>query len=81
MMNADLALKNDAESRKNGQSAEIATRNNDAAFHFIAFMPVGGHIWKLDGLERQPLCIGLCGYQHELLLTNSGSFRRHRRRV
>ncbi|KAF2871039.1 ubiquitin carboxyl-terminal hydrolase [Massariosphaeria phaeospora] len=26
----------------------------DAAHHFIAFVPVGGDVWKLDGMDAQP---------------------------
>lgn len=29
-----------------------------AGFHFIAFMPIGDHVWKLDGLDSQPTDLG-----------------------
>ena len=29
------------------------------AFHYIAYVPVGGQVWELDGLETQPRCIGM----------------------
>ncbi len=32
--------------------------DDDAAFHFIAFVPIDGEVWKLDGLDRQPERIG-----------------------
>ncbi|KAL1619547.1 hypothetical protein SLS56_010041 [Neofusicoccum ribis] len=55
MMNIDLNMKNDATSKsKASKSASKKSKNNDAAFHFIAFMPIAGEVWKLDGLDRQP---------------------------
>jgi ubiquitin carboxyl-terminal hydrolase L5 len=30
----------------------------DNAHHYIAFVPVGNEVWKLDGLDRQPTCVG-----------------------
>lgn len=35
------------------KKAEIET-----AFHYIAYVPVDGQVWELDGLETQPLCVG-----------------------
>ncbi|RMZ70318.1 ubiquitin carboxyl-terminal hydrolase [Pyrenophora seminiperda CCB06] len=28
------------------------------AHHYIAFVPVGNQVWKLDGLDMQPTCVG-----------------------
>lgn len=28
------------------------------SFHYIAFVPVDGEVWELDGLESMPLCLG-----------------------
>ncbi|KAL8928409.1 MAG: hypothetical protein Q9172_000895 [Xanthocarpia lactea] len=56
MLNADLQLKNDASSRKKSKAKE--SDEDDAGFHFIAFVPVQGRVWKLDGLERQPENLG-----------------------
>ncbi|KAL8683070.1 MAG: hypothetical protein Q9186_000980, partial [Xanthomendoza sp. 1 TL-2023] len=56
MLNADLQLKNDASSRK--KSKAKTSDEDDAGFHFIAFVPVQGRVWKLDGLERQPQNLG-----------------------
>lgn len=33
--------------------------DDEAAFHFIAFVPIDGEVWKLDGLNRQPERIGM----------------------
>ncbi|RYP92554.1 hypothetical protein DL770_001312 [Monosporascus sp. CRB-9-2] len=43
-------LKKPATSRK---KSEIET-----PFHYIAYVPVNGQVWELDGFETQPLCIG-----------------------
>ncbi|KAL8760590.1 MAG: hypothetical protein Q9184_003232 [Pyrenodesmia sp. 2 TL-2023] len=56
MLNADLQLKNDAWSQK--KSRATGSGEDDAGFHFIAFVPVQGKVWKLDGLERQPQELG-----------------------
>ncbi|KAL8738922.1 MAG: hypothetical protein Q9181_000374 [Wetmoreana brouardii] len=56
MLNADLQLKNDALARK--RSKAKASDEDEAGFHFIAFVPVQGKVWKLDGLERQPQNLG-----------------------
>ena len=58
MLNADLQMKNDvADSKKRKRKAQDDEAS--AAFHFIAFVPVDGKIWKLDGLERQPHKVGM----------------------
>jgi ubiquitin carboxyl-terminal hydrolase L5 len=30
----------------------------DNAHHFIAFVPIDGHVWKLDGMDYQPADVG-----------------------
>ncbi|KAI4202571.1 MAG: hypothetical protein LQ350_002514 [Teloschistes chrysophthalmus] len=56
MLNADLQLKNDALPRRKAKTK--GTDDEDAGFHFIAFVPIQGNVWKLDGLERQPQKLG-----------------------
>ncbi|GAW17848.1 hypothetical protein ANO14919_073150 [Xylariales sp. No.14919] len=34
--------------------------HRSASYHYIAFVPVDGQVWELDGLERMPLCLGPC---------------------
>ena len=69
MLNADLGLQNDFEkwekSKKNPKRKK-ATDNNrkkkkdeeEPGFHFIAYVPINGSVWKLDGLQRHPVNLG-----------------------
>lgn len=62
MFNADLQLKNDTRSKKQSQSSKKNkhdAQDDDGSFHFIAFVPVEGTVWKFDGLERQPQALGM----------------------
>ncbi|KAK8136432.1 hypothetical protein PG984_004372 [Apiospora sp. TS-2023a] len=34
-------------------------RDLDIANHYIAYVPVAGRVWELDGLEAKPLCHGI----------------------
>lgn len=57
MLDADLQLKNDATPKKRRrQRAQV--EDDEAAFHFIAFVPVDSKLWKLDGLQPQPQDLG-----------------------
>jgi ubiquitin carboxyl-terminal hydrolase L5 len=58
ILNSDLQLKAEATSRKKGSKGQDDDESN-TAFHFIAFMPVMGQLWKFDGLERQPRTLGM----------------------
>lgn len=61
MLNSDLQLKNEAASRRSRQTKHGRDDyETDAGFHFIAFVPAMGKVWKFDGLERQPQAIGDC---------------------
>lgn len=53
MLNADLHLRNETTKAKGGAN-NVKEDESAAGFHFIAFVPIDDHIWKLDGLERQP---------------------------
>ena len=62
MLNGDLLLKNEATSRGKSKKRKSEEDENESGFHFIAFVPIEDQLWKLDGLERQPVCLGnLCG--------------------
>lgn len=58
ILNSDLQLRWEATSRKRSKDREA--NDSDATFHFIAFMPAMGQLWKFDGLERQPQALGEC---------------------
>ena len=57
MLNSDLLLQNEATAKKSRKKT-VSGDESEAGFHFIAFMPIENQIWKLDGLERQPMCLG-----------------------
>ena len=61
MLAGDLQLKNDAGSAKKRKSKNTQSDlgESDAGFHFVAFIPIRDRLWKLDGLERQPLNLGI----------------------
>ena len=58
MLNGDLLLKNEATSKGKGKKRKSEEDESESGFHFIAFVPIGSQLWKLDGLERQPVCLG-----------------------
>ncbi|KAI6894634.1 hypothetical protein KC334_g12037 [Hortaea werneckii] len=41
-----------------GNATDEATSTEKEGFHFIAYMPIQGHVWKLDGLDRHPQDLG-----------------------
>lgn len=65
ILNSDLQLRGEATSKKRSKSQDA--NDFESGFHFIAFMPAMGQVWKFDGLERQPQALGefLC---HGLLV-------------
>ncbi|KAL4919124.1 ubiquitin carboxyl-terminal hydrolase [Aspergillus aurantiobrunneus] len=62
ILNSDLHLKYEAASKHNRSNKrsreEHGVHGVDAGFHFIAFVPALGKVWKFDGLERQPQALG-----------------------
>ncbi|KAI9670113.1 MAG: hypothetical protein M1829_004841 [Trizodia sp. TS-e1964] len=58
MLNSDLLLKVNS-SKFRGKSSKLsATDEDEAVYHFVAFVPIGNEVWKLDGLNRQPENLG-----------------------
>ncbi|KAG7417208.1 Ubiquitin carboxyl-terminal hydrolase ubh-4 [Fusarium oxysporum f. sp. rapae] len=66
-LNADLYLENEASDAKTSTSkrrpaAKKGKRapprkkksNTEYGFHFIAYVPAGGYVWELDGLQYKP---------------------------
>ena len=39
-------------------AAAAVEEDEEAGFHFIAYMPIRDHVWKLDGLDRYPQDLG-----------------------
>jgi ubiquitin carboxyl-terminal hydrolase L5 len=37
--------------------------NDESAFHYVVYVPIDGHIWRLDGMSTQPQDLG--PYLHE----------------
>lgn len=65
LLNADLVLAHEAKEAKKKKARPAKRRktkpSTDAAFHFIAYTPVGDEVYQLDGLEKAPACIGKIG--------------------
>lgn len=57
ILNSDLFLKDECHSKTKGKKRKAQADDYETGFHFIAFMPIEGNLWKLDGLERQPICL------------------------
>jgi ubiquitin carboxyl-terminal hydrolase L5 len=70
VLNADMALQNDYEKWVKANKApkkKVAKKTpkkkkkkdeDEAGYHFIAYVPVNGSVWRLDGLQRQPVNLG-----------------------
>ena len=58
MLNSDLHMKNEVSAQKKSKKTKPGVDDDDAGFHFIAYVPVDNNVWKLDGLERQPQKLG-----------------------
>ncbi|KIX01136.1 uncharacterized protein Z518_10202 [Rhinocladiella mackenziei CBS 650.93] len=71
-MNVDLRLKQDVAAAEKKKKAAMAKRprkklkeeeeeecgDGDNGFHFVAYVPAGGFIWRMDGMERLPRKLG-----------------------
>jgi len=70
ILNADLALLNEVEAwnrtkNRPKRKSVIKSKPNpkkkveeDSGFHYVAYVPIAGAVWKLDGLQRTPVKIG-----------------------
>ncbi|EPE34557.1 Cysteine proteinase [Glarea lozoyensis ATCC 20868] len=48
-------------SRKNVPRKKKKRVQEEAAYHFIAYVPINGVVWRFDGLQHQPLSLGPAG--------------------
>lgn len=39
-------------------ASEDESPESDSGFHFTAYLPFQDHLWRLDGLRRDPECLG-----------------------
>ena len=73
ILTVDSRLKEDAQNatkKKNAQAArkgkkwrrrkksKVVDEDEESGFHFIAYVPAYGRIWKMDGMERRPQSLG-----------------------
>ncbi|KAB8532593.1 hypothetical protein FH972_025538 [Carpinus fangiana] len=52
-------------SKKKGVITDDDYDEEENGYHFIAFVPIGNEVWKMDGLERQPVKLGTLGSDEE----------------
>ena len=68
MLQADVQLKNnyekDAKKGRRGAGKEDTPPDDEEAHHFIAFLPIDGEVWKLDGMDKVPTLVGT--YEEEV---------------
>jgi len=69
-MTVDLRLKQDVAAAEKKKKAAMAKRprkklkeedelgDDDNGFHFVAYVPAGGSVWMMDGMERLPRKLG-----------------------
>lgn len=70
MLMSDLSLKLEwAEAGKkakrknaNNKRKKKAADEDEAAFHFIAYVPMGTDVWELNGMQEKPLKLGESKY-------------------
>jgi ubiquitin carboxyl-terminal hydrolase L5 len=72
-MNVDLRLKQDIALEEKRKKAATSKRprkkrkededsfEDESGFHFVAYVPAGGNVWRMDGLERLPRKLGPVG--------------------
>ncbi|KAH6721364.1 hypothetical protein BKA61DRAFT_699881 [Leptodontidium sp. MPI-SDFR-AT-0119] len=73
ILNADLLLKHEYEkwvkTSKNPPKKATTKKSqgkkkkddDEPGYHFIAYVPIRGDVWRLDGLQREPVKLGDCG--------------------
>ncbi|KAH8819597.1 hypothetical protein F5884DRAFT_761145 [Xylogone sp. PMI_703] len=64
MLAIDYALSQEVEEWKREKEGKRkrkkAREETEAAFHFVAYAPIKGELWRLDGLQWYPINLGKC---------------------
>jgi hypothetical protein len=94
LLNADLSLSNDFEKWnrvKNAKKRKAHARKTQAkpkkkdeeepGFHFIAYVPINGQVWRLDGMQRSPVNLGMFIRSLLFQITSPTSQRRSRQEL
>lgn len=66
MLEADIFIKQQAFLKRTRPKPKPRVTNNSRkrrvvesnCYHFIAYVPIEGHLWSLDGLRRNPVDLG-----------------------
>jgi ubiquitin carboxyl-terminal hydrolase L5 len=61
ILNSDLALANEVAQQlklKKNKKSHKKFGDDSNGFHYNAFLPIEGNVWKLDGLDYQPTNLG-----------------------
>ena len=64
ILNADLSVLNEVEKSRRAEKApkrkgaKNKPKDEESGFHFIAYVPIDNTVWRLDGLQRQPVKLG-----------------------
>jgi ubiquitin carboxyl-terminal hydrolase L5 len=53
----------DSDAEEEAPSSPEQKYDDESAFHYVAYVPIDGHIWYLDGMSTQPQDLGV--YTHE----------------
>ena len=85
-MNVDTRLKEDAleaakkqrrleqekkrKGKKRRKRASFDREDDEPGFHFIAYVPAGGRVWRMDGMEAFPRMIGTVDTSHHHARSN-----------
>ena len=70
MMIVDMRLKEDVKAAKQKRASKKKSKSRkktqavnedeeENGFHFIAYVPAHGSVWKMDGMEAQPENLGI----------------------
>ncbi|KAF1984114.1 ubiquitin carboxyl-terminal hydrolase [Aulographum hederae CBS 113979] len=57
MLNTDLGMEQRYNARKRKRK-EVDDEEQEPVYHFQAFVPVNGDVWKLDGIDSNPVKLG-----------------------